>query len=125
MKTDILIVGTGCSGLYCALNLPKDKKITIITKKKAEEMQQLLNNFDIHARVIKREKEYMLYLKEGEEISNFLAFIGANNSVLKFEEIRVLREMKNNKIRKLVFLLFPLINFLLIIRKYYLQLLLL
>lgn len=32
MKTDILIVGSGCAGLYCALNLPKDRKITVITK---------------------------------------------------------------------------------------------
>ena len=32
MKTDILIAGSGCSGLYCALQLPRDKKITIITK---------------------------------------------------------------------------------------------
>ncbi|MGX8679783.1 MAG: L-aspartate oxidase [bacterium] len=32
MNTDILIVGTGCSGIYCALQLPSNKKITIITK---------------------------------------------------------------------------------------------
>lgn len=32
MNTDILIVGSGCSGLYCALHLPRDKKICIITK---------------------------------------------------------------------------------------------
>ncbi len=32
MNTDILIVGSGCSGLYCALHLPKEKNITIITK---------------------------------------------------------------------------------------------
>ncbi|MCR5665725.1 MAG: L-aspartate oxidase [Eubacterium sp.] len=32
MKTDIVIVGSGCAGLYAALNLPKDKKITMITK---------------------------------------------------------------------------------------------
>lgn len=42
MKTDILIVGTGCSGLYCALNLPKDKEITMITKKKAEDSSSYL-----------------------------------------------------------------------------------
>lgn len=36
MKTDILIVGSGCAGLYCALHLPKDKKITIITKADSE-----------------------------------------------------------------------------------------
>lgn len=32
METDILIAGSGCSGLYCALSLPKEKKITVITK---------------------------------------------------------------------------------------------
>jgi len=42
MKTDILIVGTGCSGLYCALNLPRNKKITIITKKKAQDCSSYL-----------------------------------------------------------------------------------
>lgn len=35
MKTDVLIVGSGCSGLYCALKLPCDKKITVITKSDA------------------------------------------------------------------------------------------
>ena len=32
MQTDVLIVGSGCAGLYCALNLPKDKNILMITK---------------------------------------------------------------------------------------------
>ena len=32
MKTEVLIVGSGCSGLYCALQLPRDKEITLITK---------------------------------------------------------------------------------------------
>ncbi len=36
MNTDILIVGCGVAGLYAALNLPEDKKITIVTKEKAE-----------------------------------------------------------------------------------------
>ncbi len=42
MKTDIIIVGCGVAGLYCALNLPKDKKITIITKDKAENSDSFL-----------------------------------------------------------------------------------
>ena len=42
MKTDILIVGSGCAGLYCALHLPKDKKITIITKSVVEESDSYL-----------------------------------------------------------------------------------
>lgn len=42
MNCDILIVGSGCSALYCALNLPRDKKITIITKSKVEESDSYL-----------------------------------------------------------------------------------
>ena len=42
MKTDILIVGTGCSGLYCALNLPRDKKIVLITKSDLESSDSFL-----------------------------------------------------------------------------------
>ena len=42
MNTDILIVGSGCSGLYCALNLPRDKKITIIAKSKVEDSDSFL-----------------------------------------------------------------------------------
>ena len=65
-------------------------------KAKAEEMQTLLNNFNIHARIIKKEKDHMLYLKDGEEISEFLALVGANKSVIKFEEVRVIKETRND-----------------------------
>ena len=82
-----------------SMNDPNKKyhlEIMFKTKKKAEEMQTLLNNFNINAKVIKREKDYMLYLKDGEEISEFLALIGANSSVIKFEEVRVLKETRND-----------------------------
>lgn len=42
MKTDILIAGCGVAGLYCALNLPDDKKITIITKNEAPKSDSFL-----------------------------------------------------------------------------------
>ncbi len=42
MKTDILIVGSGVAGLYCALNLPKDKNITVVTKNKARRSDSYL-----------------------------------------------------------------------------------
>ncbi|MBR6697710.1 MAG: L-aspartate oxidase [Lachnospiraceae bacterium] len=42
MKTDILIIGSGCAGLYCALNLPKDKNIVIITKGGLEQSDSFL-----------------------------------------------------------------------------------
>lgn len=42
MKADILIVGSGCAGLYCALQLPKDKQIVIITKSAVESSDSFL-----------------------------------------------------------------------------------
>ena len=60
-----------------------------------------LSSFDIKSNVIEKNKEYTIYLKDGEEISKTLALLGANKSVLKFEEIRVKREM-NNKVNRLV-----------------------
>ena len=42
MKTDILIVGSGVAGLYCALNLPKEKRITVVTKNKARRSDSFL-----------------------------------------------------------------------------------
>ncbi len=42
MNTDVLIVGCGVAGLYCALNLPKEKNILIITKDEAEKSDSFL-----------------------------------------------------------------------------------
>ena len=82
-----------------SMNDPNKKyhlQIMFKEKAKAEEMQTLLNNFNIHAKIIKKEKDYMLYLKDGEEISEFLALVGANKSVIKNEEVRVIKETRND-----------------------------
>lgn len=82
-----------------SMNDPNKKyhlQIMFKEKAKAEEMQTLLNNFNIYAKIIKKEKDYMLYLKDGEEISEFLALVGANKSVIKFEEVRVIKETRND-----------------------------
>ncbi len=42
MKTDFLIIGSGCAGLYCALHLPENKKVTVITKMDAESSDSYL-----------------------------------------------------------------------------------
>ena len=42
MNTDVLIVGSGCSGLYCALKLPRDIRITLITKSDLESNDSFL-----------------------------------------------------------------------------------
>lgn len=79
-------------------NPKKDYHLEIIfsDEEKALEIEKLLLEFNIHSKTIKKGKGYMVYIKDGEEISNFLALIGAMSSVLKFEEVRVERELKNN-----------------------------
>jgi len=62
---------------------------------------KILFQNEINAKTIIKKNEYSIYLKDGEEISRFFAFIGSNKGVIKFEEIRVQREM-NNKINRLV-----------------------
>lgn len=86
-----------------SVNNPENKyhiEIILSTLENAKIVKNILEKVQIHMKEMKRKNGYSLYLKDGEEISKFLAFIGANAAVLKFEEIRVLREMKNNINRK-------------------------
>lgn len=62
MNTDILIVGSGCAGLYCALNLPKDKKITIITKSDAESNDSYLAQGGMC--MLKEESDYQSFFED-------------------------------------------------------------
>lgn len=78
---------------------PKSKyhlEVVFQSEENAIKINQILNNFEINSKILKRAKNYIVYIKDGEEISKFLAFIGANNSVLKFEENRVIRDVRNN-----------------------------
>lgn len=62
MKTDILIVGSGCAGLYCALNLPKEKKVTIITKSAVEESDSFLAQGGIC--MLRKESDYEAFFED-------------------------------------------------------------
>lgn len=62
MKTDILIVGSGCSGLYCALQLPKDKKITMITKADIESSDSFLAQGGMC--MLKSQEDYDSYFED-------------------------------------------------------------
>ena len=61
-------------------------------------VKTLLNVADINIKEISDKN--ILYLKDGQEISKILALMGASSAVIKFEEIRVVREVKNNINRK-------------------------
>lgn len=71
-------------------------EIVFSSKDNAIFLKEVLNIYDVKCKELQRKDTYSLYIKDGEEISKFLALIGASASVLKFEEIRVLRDMKNN-----------------------------
>ena len=61
----------------------------------------LLLEFGIKAKYMEAKNKYYIYLKEGEEISKFLALIGAVKAVMKFEDIRIQKEMRG-KVNRLV-----------------------
>ena len=87
-----------------SINNPENKyhlEMNLSNIEYANYIKKLLEKYAIHLKMLEKEKSYSLYIKEGEEISKFLAFIGANKSVLKFEGIRVQREM-NNKVNRIV-----------------------
>ena len=62
MKTDILIVGCGVAGLYCALNLPEDKHITVITKDAAPNSDSFLAQGGIC--VLRDETDYEAFFED-------------------------------------------------------------
>ena len=62
MKTDILIVGSGVAGLYCALNLPKDKNVTVVTKNKARRSDSYLAQGGIC--VLRDEDDYDAFFED-------------------------------------------------------------
>jgi len=59
-------------------------------------LQLILNDLDLNARVLKRKKGYICYIKEAEKIGDFLRAVGAVGSVLSFEDMRIIRDMRNS-----------------------------
>lgn len=61
---------------------------------------KILTSYNVNVKSIRQNKN-ILYIEEGESISNFLAFVGAKKSVLEFEDTRVVKEIRNNVNRQL------------------------
>ncbi|WP_261807198.1 DNA-binding protein WhiA [Lapidilactobacillus luobeiensis] len=61
-----------------------------------QDILQLMNRFQLHAKTTERRSGYISYLKEAERIADFLQVIGATNAMLKFEDIRIVRDMRNS-----------------------------
>ena len=83
-----------------SINDPKTSRyhmeIVIREANEAVFVQKLLNIFDLNAKILNRDKGYMVYIKEAESISDFLKIIGAMKAVLYFEDVRIYHETKNH-----------------------------
>ena len=88
-----LFISTG------SINDPKTSRyhleFIVDNKEYALFLVELLNRFRLNSKVISREKNYMVYIKEAEKISDFLRIINAYQAVMYFEDIRIYRDHKN------------------------------
>jgi cell division protein WhiA len=62
----------------------------------ADELMKLINSFELNSKVIQRKNNFIVYLKEGENIIDLLNVIGAHTALLDLENVRIYKEMRNN-----------------------------
>ncbi|MBW6411427.1 DNA-binding protein WhiA [Clostridium weizhouense] len=62
----------------------------------ALDLKDLINTFKLNSKVIQRKSSFIIYIKEGEQIVDLLNIIGAHSSLLELENIRIMKEMRNN-----------------------------
>lgn len=61
-----------------------------------QDICQMMNDFNLNAKMIERRNGHIAYLKEAEKIADFLSVIGAVSAMLKFEDVRIIRDMRNS-----------------------------
>lgn len=87
-----------------SINNPEKKyhlEIDFKNNENLNKIEQILQKFGVNAKKMITDKKQSIYIKEGEEISKFLALIGANKAVMKFEDIRIQKDMRG-KVNRLV-----------------------
>lgn len=89
-------------GMFLAcgsINDPKKNQYHLEFLVKEEEdaklIDDLLNSLKIKSKVLKRDREYMIYVKSSENISDFIKYLGAFNALFYFEDIRIYKDHKN------------------------------
>lgn len=87
-----------------SINNPEKKyhlEINLSNKINLDYLFEIISSMNIKCKKLELDKKYSIYLKDGEEISLLIALMGANKSVLDFEDIRVQREMRG-KVNRIV-----------------------
>lgn len=56
----------------------------------------LMNRYHLHAKWIERKRGFVVYIKEGDKIGEFLNIVGAHQSLFQFEDVRIMKDMRNS-----------------------------
>ncbi len=75
-------------------------EIVCTTEERALQVQNILRELVLDARIVNRKKNQVVYLKEGSQIVELLGLMGASISLMNLENIRILKEISNNVNRK-------------------------
>lgn len=67
---------------------------------KAMQMQEVIQSFEIDAKIVKRKKYDVVYVKEGAQIVELLGLMGAGVSLMNLENVRIFKGMRNTVNRK-------------------------
>lgn len=70
------------------------------SKEQAEHLKNMINSFEVEAKIVPRKKMYIVYLKEGSQIVELLNVMEAHVSLMELENVRILKEMRNSVNRK-------------------------
>lgn len=71
-------------------------EISSLYKEHNDSLCELMNKFGLNSKTLERKKGFITYLKEAEKITEFLNIVGAHNALLRFEDIRIVRDMRNS-----------------------------
>ena len=71
-------------------------EIVCATQPKAEQLRELIATFDIEAKIVRRKKYYVVYIKEGSQIVDILNVMEAPVALMELENIRIVKEMRNS-----------------------------
>ncbi len=66
------------------------------TKERASRIQEIMGIFGLEAKTVERKKNIVVYMKEGEAIVDFLNVIGAHRALMEFENVRILKGVRNS-----------------------------
>ena len=84
------------SGSFTDPNKSYQFEISTDERWQAEELKRLMAGFDINSRIMERRDKFVVYIKDGSAIESVLNVIGAHKALLEFENIRILKEMRES-----------------------------